>query len=753
MASMSAPLRKILQARSAKDLARLGETWAVFDLKADGKPGQEIQDQGMLEIVHARFAWETLTPDAREILHQMIVHQVMDGVPREDLQKLASLSSVAFVNGLSQLEQNLMLIETRPNARVRSRLGTRGQQVDHVLAIPKDFHDIFSAINREIYEIDRTTMSLAEVLATLSPDKFQTLSTLSSMSMMGSTFSFYTGGHTPSSLGLDLMKAATIADSWERLEETDRQVCRWLCQADGIAQIADIQAALNLPRTAMSLCVYRLENFGLAFPTFSGQEHRLFMDRGIFKLTRKLINEQEESQKRAKQFSLAIATGEKPPIVHEGHSQLLSDLAIVVNAVHQMVIEPTQAGNVPKRLANKIFPLLHGSRPVYYEDADYYLEMIFSIAKSLNLVRLQHNKSQKDRYMPGAKLKEWARMETFEQTRSLLALWQKGSDRAWSDIAGVNYQSDMYGFGYYIDASSSRQGLLEYVAEQCQPGKWYALPSLLHTIKEQHPLLLRERSRYASYSGQRNRKEVQSHWDTADGEIIAGMLSSSLHEMGLVTLGYQSEATTEDGYEEAKNPDAIEFTELAGQVIWETPTTRSEDSEHARTLIVQPNFELLLLQPDYPTLYKLLPFVRVEQIDMVSRLTLTQESIRRGVESGYSVEEIIGTLRTYSQKELPQNVLYTLQDWSRLYKNATISQIIVIEVGSESVADEIYASTKLRSLELRRLGPCAIAVGGQVSLQVLRTALEKEGIILHIQGDILNARDGATTSTSYGKRK
>jgi hypothetical protein len=347
------------------------------------------------------------------------------------------------------------------------------------------------------------------------------------------------------------------------------------------------------------------------------------------------------------------------------------------------------------------------------------------------------------------------KLTTAEQTRRLLLLWQKATERAWSDVAGVNYRPNHYGFGAYLEAHASRQGLLEYLAEHCQPGKWYVLSSFLEAVRENHPLILREHSRYGAYNQQRQRKEILPQWNTTDGEIIAGMISSSLYEMGLVALGSASESTTADGLVEIKNPDAFAFTELAAQVIWNSPDSETETSgeERQRTLIVQPNFELLLLQPDYATLYKLLPFTKVEQIDMVSRLTLTQESIRRGVEAGWGVAQIISTLQACSQKELPQNVLYTLQDWGRLYKNATISQIILIEVSSEAIADEIFASPKLRSLELRRLGPCAIAVGSQVSLQALRTALEKEGIILHIQGDILNARDFTATSTSYGRRR
>lgn len=449
----------------------------------------------------------------------------------------------------------------------------------------------------------------------------------------------------------------------------------------------------------------------------------------------------------------ALILQEAPPVVREAQSQVLYDLAIVVGAVYQQVIEPTQAGRVPKRIANKLFPLMHGSRPSYYEQVDNYLDMVFTTAKALKLIRIHESLGQKARYMPGPKLAEWAGLQPFEQVRTLLHLWCNPSVHFWSDVAGTNYQPAGYGFNYYMDLHAAREALLDYITEECQPGRWYALESFLQTIKVRNPMLLRERSRYAAYSGMRNRKEVLTNWDNADGEMIAGLLASTLHEFGLVTTGYEAASPPpqeDDSSEDLANPVAFQFTDLAAEVLWDQHSV--VPGERARTLIAQPNFELLLLQPDYPTLYEVLPFARIDQVERVSRLTLTQESVRRGVEAGWSVERSIQILQERSQKELPQNVLYTLQDWGRLYKDATVTQVILLEVSSENVADEICASSKFRSLGLRRLGPRAIAVGGQVSLQVLRSTLEKDGVILHIQGDILSARDATSASTYYGRR-
>src|SRR5713101_7863189 len=95
-----------------------------------------------------------------------------------------------------------------------------------------------------------------------------------------------------------------------------------------------------------------------------------------------------------------------------------------------------------------------------------------------------------------------------------------------------------------------------------------------------------------------------------------------------------------------------------------------------------------------PTLYSLLPLAQVNQVDMVSRLTLTRASVLRGMEAGNDIEQILRILEERSQKEIPQNVAYTLRDWVKLHKDVRISQVLLLEVSSEAVADELCSSPK-----------------------------------------------------------
>ncbi len=74
-----------------------------------------------------------------------------------------------------------------------------------------------------------------------------------------------------------------------------------------------------------------------------------------------------------------------PQAIRPAHPFVLYDLAIIIGAMYQQSIEPTQAGKVPKRIATRIQPLLHGKPRIRYlgEDDDY-MEMLFRIAKELD---------------------------------------------------------------------------------------------------------------------------------------------------------------------------------------------------------------------------------------------------------------------------------------------------------------------------------------------------------------------------------
>jgi hypothetical protein len=222
----------------------------------------------------------------------------------------------------------------------------------------------------------------------------------------------------------------------------------------------------------------------------------------------------------------------------------------------------------------------------------------------------------------------------------------------------------------------------------------------------------------------------------ADGLNYTGMLASTLHELGIVALGYHQ--VPDRDLETRLSPDLVQVTGVGSAVLSSTlsgfPSGEPPSvSTEQRTLFVQPNFDLLFLVPDVRAVYRTLPFVAIQQIERTSRMRLTQDALHDGMGQGWDIDQVIATLSELSQQEeLPQNVLYTLRDWASKHKSAQISQVVLIEVPSEGIADAVCGMEPLRRLGVRKVAPLCLAVLDPARLLDVRQALLKEGVAVRM---------------------
>jgi hypothetical protein len=446
--------------------------------------------------------------------------------------------------------------------------------------------------------------------------------------------------------------------------------------------------------------------------------------------------QREEAHILSKENAMSAAEQEEviPQVIYPAETITQFDLATVINAIYQQNIEPTRARRVPKRIFNKLRPLLKGKGRMDYEGQDVYIEILIDILQAQQIVRLVPPlvPSGKDTYDLGEKLEWWQGLDVVQQTCYLTGLWC--TLRAWPDLAGINFDPwDFYGWNHVMGRDKLLECLRAYT-----PERWYNIRSLLDYLWQQHPFAIRPKSvqKYNLTYGETR----QQNWIDHEGEIYTGMLSSTLYELGLISIGY----TKEGDQDQPCNPDAFQITAFGAKIfsLLQKPATTYVPPENTRrTLIVQPNFELLLLEPDFPTLYKVLPFTQVQQIDVASRLTLTRASVQRAIDRGIKINDILATLEESSQKELPQNVVYTLKDWVRDYKEVLISQVYLLEVDNEEIADAICHASKLNKQfsdeELRKIAPCIIAVDSSINLLSLKRLLEKEGLAVRVNNNLI----------------
>src|SRR5579883_1670856 len=782
-------LQQLLAKQSEQELEQFAAPWAITDAPHDGWIHHRSNFlQRFDNVIAARFAWERLSPDERVLLYNILGPHGHNWIEREELAKKmrAHLPRERFEETLASLKAHLYVLEEvakmQGDQLVDSRYGyysygygkNRKLPVRDVsiLYVPQELAGNFYLVGNEIfaYQGDPATLTLEQVLAHMPQNLLNTV---------GSNFGWIPTYGTSQSIAKGLaellLQPARLSYALGRLqmEPSVQEALQWLYEQGGRASMQALRQRFNtLNEARISTLLHRLAAYALAFDLFAGQQRVVFIPVDIYKRLH-----DAHSQSRTDIPIGLVALAEPPTLTFVGDSLTYNDVATLIGIIYQQNIEPTKSGTVPKRIANKLLPLLKGrERSQYAGEDNRYLEMLLYEMRRMGLVEFVKPSlpEGKQRYAPGPELEEWANMDALAQTRALLSCWLSGHN--WLDAPGVNYKPS---YMLYTTTFTARGPLLGYL-KNCTPGTWYTVKSLLETIRGTDPFLLHPQERGSFFRDKRRMQELEDHWNERDGELIVGMLSSSLYELGIVALGYQDSVGTKT----PRNPDCFMLTEIGATLLGElnaqelstssaqpfmTPLPDESDDEREafvptaasartqtkrrvkkqakaetvapaverpRSLIVQPTFELLIMQPDLPALYSLLPFAQLNSPGNVSRLTLTRDSILRGLEWGLTIDEMLQILESYSQKPIPQNVDYSLRDWAKAYRAVEISQVLLLAVESEAHADGLLASSKLKEFNLRRLGPTVLAASNEVNVQNLQRALEKEGIVVHFSGTI-----------------
>ena len=717
-----------------------GMTGEIYNTMADYL--QQVIDR--LEVpVCARFVWEYLPPDERQIFYHSMSYSARDGLRRDALQTKSQIPPERFEPAVNHLIHCCLLYQKMEEMDAAQRghsshlprdLRTeegRKRKVVPVVYPFEDYLDTLYTIGREIFTPlgDRSTKSLAEILTNLDEELLYDIY----QSYNVKWGKYRTRTDFVAMIVNTLAKLKEPLDHITDFDERARDLYLWLRQQGGRANMQDVRLHTGLNDPDLSDVLYELESAALAFDTLTRQDRVLFIPHDMFARLKHVQNYLPEPE-----VSLevpVVAEDFVPPAIRHSEPVILYDMAFVVNAISQQTIEPTQVGRVPKRIATKIRAQLRGLvRPDFQYD-DNYLEMLLDIAKENRLVRLSKSPLSdiKDHYEVGEQLAWWSQLDIIGQSAYLLHHW-KGSYR-WDDLEGVHYRAwDPYAW----KPMSGRAILLKYLSRY-KPGRWHTVASLLQGIWDEDPFAMHPQQPYTRKAEHRKTEDVRDKWEKCDGETYIGMLTSTLHELGIVDLGYDRPDALETKTQ--LNPQAFMLTEFGASVLPQIGNNPPHVDGIVRALIVQPNFELLILQPDMPALYSVLSFAQLNQVGMVSRLTLNRATLLRAMEAGRNVEQVIKILEERSQKELPQNVVYSLNDWARLYKGVRLSQVILFEVSSEALATELSTAPRFKDLGLRQLAPCIFAVNSDINLKQLKQNLEKEGIAVQISGNVITPQN------------
>ena len=357
-------------------------------------------------------------------------------------------------------------------------------------------------------------------------------------------------------------------------------------------------------------------------------------------------------------------------------------LTLLAFAGKQELSLTLQDGRITKRLAKKINEAFLHPSDVKVDSE--YIDILVHFARCLGL--LTETAGEQPTLRVTNKTEEWAQLSFQAQRHRIYAFWQ--GDRKWAEPAA-------YGTIYWwnSDLTAARARLAAHLTA-LPPNSWVSLEGFLRHIHTSEPFIIWSQDELVRRFGLRALQGFRNQWFEIEGRIVADMLRTMLFWLGAVDIGRDKQ----------KRFVSFRVTEHGRGLL--DPASASE-SGHApsKALLVQPNFEVLVLEPDSRVVWTLLKVADLVRHDRVSVYGLNKDSVARGVEDGLSPDEIVTFLQKNTGKGLPQNVAHSIHDWARRIKRLEILQATLIEVDDASVLDELLASRKTKRFVLRRLSP------------------------------------------------
>ncbi len=718
-------------------LQELAPWWGAEPPEQDDVDARQRLERAMRDAVASRFVWERLEDSERRVLFSIVGPsarnwQLVEQTPERSrldhdiaLAAVERLAAWRLVHTETARVQGGELVGQRatfygyatprnPQAPVEEKL---------IAYVPTELATGLYTTGREIFiaNADRSEKTLDELLMPYRQGDLDQIGRRFGLTMQ----SFYSRNEVRAAMAENLTQAEAVRYALARVQPLLRETYEWLRGRGGKAPMTEVRERFRLDDLALSRLLHALEEYALAFDTFSEGRRSLF-------IPYETLNNLKRAEARppAPVGLTEIAT---PAAVRPADPTFLWDLAALTAAASQQEIELTRAGSLPKRAAQRLLPTLASDRTHGQEDdALAYVEMLKQEANELGIVTAPPSTSRRRETLTlGEKLISWSRHDLVMQARRIFKRWP--TDRWWIDLPGANYRE---WHTFYLELPVARQTVAAQL-KLCKPGVWYSLQSFRATIQGNDPYVLRPSQRCAGEAGFKLAEELRAHWNETDGEIITGMFRSTLYELGFVALGYDRDAPP--SAHEDVNPDAFMLTEMGYEALHGELGASQQPSP--RSLIIQPNFQAFLMEPHMPALFWLARYASMEQIGRVSRFTLTREALHNGLTkqgSNATIDDVIAFLESHNNKPLPQNVIYTLRDWARQLHESRHpeSGARVLKFKDEGVVDRILRSHHLKGFRLRRVDQRSVVAPPEISLGDLRSALERLGYAKKLLGDL-----------------
>ena len=128
-----------------------------------------------------------------------------------------------------------------------------------------------------------------------------------------------------------------------------------------------------------------------------------------------------------------------------------------------------------------------------------------------------------------------------------------------------------------------------------------------------------------------------------------------------------------------------------------------KEVEIKKCIYISPDFTLMIPHRDIDpvSLYTIMAFTEILKEDVVIEAAITKISIINAKKRGMNIEKFILTLKNYAKNDIPQNLEFLLDDWTRQTISINISRPILLHASHGSFIDEILYSSSSKTIMTR----------------------------------------------------
>jgi hypothetical protein len=341
------------------------------------------------------------------------------------------------------------------------------------------------------------------------------------------------------------------------------------------------------------------------------------------------------------------------------------------------------------------------------------LDFLIHLGRRTDLLTVKHGRIKPEREA----VRTWLQASPLKQTQFLQNAWR--ADPTWNDLWRIPSLAPQP-TGWENSPLLARSKILSYLArEETLSGAWLSLDGFITAIKRFDPDFQRPHGDYQSwYIYDLNHQPLMGfeYWDHIEGALIRYILTHLLLLMGVINVGLSHKTALPTSFQITPQGEGFLTNRLT------TPPT----SKKPLFLRVGPNFHVYV--PQQASLYDRFQLARFAELVQreENRVVyhITQASVGQALRNGVTSDQMVAFLARVTNNQTPLKVVETLRTWGTRQGTAYLERTTLLRFKHESQVDEICQNPQLKPLLGEVIGPKAILVPSENTLEVRRILIE-----------------------------